>query len=136
MTKLIIRLGINAIAVYAAIYFLNGHGISAEANSWWYYIVLGVIFAVVNAVLRPILVTLSCPLILLTLGLGTLLINTLMFYLSGLIGQYFGFGFSVDGFWPAFLGSLIVSVVSFVLGLFFQDELKGRRSRPKPRRDY
>jgi putative membrane protein len=58
-----------------------------------------------------------------------------MFYLSGLIGQYFGFGFSVDGFWPAFFGSLIVSVVTTVLGWLFRDELYGRRPRPKPRRD-
>ena len=135
MTKLLIRLGINALAVYAAIYLLNGRGITAEASGWWYYLVLGLIFGLVNAILRPILITLSCPLIILTLGLGSLLINTLMFYLSGLIGQYFGFGFSVDGFWPAFFGSLIVSVVTTVLGLLFHDELYGRRSRPKPRRD-
>jgi putative membrane protein len=135
MTKLLIRLGINAIAVYAAIFLLNGRGINAEASGWLYYIVLGLIFGLVNAILRPFLVFLSCPLIILTLGLGSLLINTLMFYLSGLIGQYFGFGFSVDGFWPAFFGSLIVSVVSFILGMLFHDELKGRRPLPRPRRD-
>jgi putative membrane protein len=133
MTRLLIRLGINAIAVYAAIYLLNGNGITAEPTSWWYYLGLGMIFGLVNAVLRPLLMALSCPLIVLTLGLGTLLINTLMFFLSGWIGLYFGIGFSVDGFWPAFIGSLIVSVVSFVLGLLFHDELKGRK--PRPRRD-
>ena len=131
MTKMIIRLAINAVAVFAAIYFLNGRGITAEASGWWYYIGLGLIFGLVNAVLRPLLVVLSCPLLVLTLGLGTLLINTLLFYLSGLIGQYFGIGFTVDGFWPAFLGSLIVSVVSFILGLLFHDELKGRRPQPR-----
>ena len=132
MTKLIIRLGINTIAVYAAIYLLNGRGITAEASSWWYYIGLGLILGLVNAILRPILVGLSCPLIILTLGLGTLLINTLMFYLSGVIGLYFGIGFTVDGFWPAFFGSVIVSVVSLILGMLFHDELKGRRPRPRP----
>ena len=131
MTKLLIRLGINAIAVYAAIFVLSGRGITAEPASWWYYIGLGLIFGLVNAILRPLLVTLSCPLIILTLGLGTLLINTLMFYLSGLIGSYFGIGFTVDGFWPAFFGSLIVTAVSFVLGILFHDELKGRRPRPR-----
>ena len=130
MTKLIIRLGINAVAVFAAIFLLNGRGINADPSGWVYYIVLGLIFGLVNAILRPILVTLSCPIIILTLGLGTLLINTLMFYLSGLIGTYFGFGFTVDGFWPAFLGGLIVSVVSFILGMFFHDELKSRGPRP------
>ena len=126
MTKLFIRLGINAVAVYAAIYFLNGRGITANPDSWFYYLALGLIFGVVNAVLRPLLITLSCPLIILTLGLGTLLINTLLFYLSGLIGQYFGVGFTVDGFMPAFLGSLIISVVSLVLSALFQGELNGK----------
>lgn len=135
MTRLLIRLGINAIAVYAAIYLLNGRGIVAESSGWWYYIGLGLIFGLVNAIIRPILSFLSCPIIILTLGLGSLLINTLMFYLSGLIGQYFGLGFSVDGFWPAFFGSLIVSVVSTILGMIFHDELHGRMPRPKPRRD-
>jgi putative membrane protein len=126
MMKLLIRLGINAVAVYAAIYLLNGRGIDANPDSWFYYLALGLIFGVVNAVLRPLLVTLSCPLIILTLGLGTLLINTLLFYLSGLIGQYFGVGFTVNGFIPAFLGSLIVSVVSLVLSALFHGELNGK----------
>ena len=133
MTKLIIRLGINAVAVFAAIYFLNGHGIHAEPTGWLYYVSLGLIFGLVNAILRPLLVTLSCPLIILTLGLGTLLINTLLFYLSGLIGQYFGVGFSVDGFVPAFLGSLIVSVVSLVLSALLHSELNDKKSK---RRDW
>jgi putative membrane protein len=132
MTKLFIRLGINAVAVYAAIYLLNGRGITANPDSWFYYIALGLIFGLVNAVLRPLLVTLSCPLIILTLGLGTLLINTLLFFLSGLIGQVFGVGFTVDGFWPAFLGSLIVSIVSVVLASLFHGQLNdNNRQRQK-----
>ena len=85
------------------------------------------IFGLVNAVIRPILTVLSCPMIILSLGLGSLLINTLMFYLTGLIGTQFGVGFTVDGFWPTFLGGLIVSIVSFVLSMFFSSELKGRK---------
>ena len=129
MTKLFIRLGINAVAVYAAIYLLNGRGINANPESWLYYIGLGLIFGLVNAVLRPILITMSCPLIILTLGLGTLLINTLLFWLSGLIGQNFGMGFTVDGFWPAFFGSLIVSVVSLILSVVFAGPLNDRGYR-------
>lgn len=130
MIKLLVRWGINAVAVFAAIYLMRGHGITADASGWLYYVVLGLIFGLVNAILRPILVAVSCPILVLTLGLGTLLINTLLFFLSGLIGQYFGMGFSVDGFVPAFLGALIVSVVSFVLSAFFHDELRGGHSRP------
>jgi putative membrane protein len=53
------------------------------------------------------------------LGFGTLLVNTLLFVLAGWIGTQFQVGFTVDGFIPAFLGALIVSVVSFVLNLIF-----------------
>lgn len=125
--KFILRVIVNAVAIFAAIYLLQGSGINAEGTGWAYFLVLGLIFSLVNAILRPILVTLSCPMLILTLGLGTLLINTLLFFLTGVIGRQFGYGFTVDGFWPAFLGALIVSVVNFVLGIFLKDELSGRR---------
>lgn len=124
MNKFVTRVLINAVAMFAAIFLLNGHGLNAETNAWWGFLILGVIFGVVNAVIRPILTVVSCPFILLTLGLGTLLINTLMFYLAGLMGKWFGVGFTVEGFVPAFLGALIVSVVSFILSWFLKDELK------------
>ena len=127
MSKLIIRWGINAVALYAAIYLLAGRGINPQFTNWYEIIWLALIFGLVNAVIRPLLTVLSCPMLLLTLGLGSLLINTLMFYLTGLIGTQFGVGFTVDGFWPAFLGGLIVSIVSFVLSLLFNSELKGRK---------
>jgi putative membrane protein len=130
MTKLLIRLGINAVALYAAVFFLNGHGITPQSTNWLTFIWLALIFGLINAILRPLLVAVSCPLIILTLGLGSLLINTLLFYLAGLIGTYFSVGFTVDGFIPAFLGSLIVSVVGFVLSLVFHDELNEHRRRP------
>jgi putative membrane protein len=53
------------------------------------------------------------------------------FWLAGLIGNQFGVGFTVDGFWPAFLGSLIVSLVSIILTLFVKDELAGKRPEKK-----
>ncbi len=129
MTKLFIRLGINAVGLYAAIYLLRGQGITPQFENWWEIIWLALIFGLINALIRPILTVISCPLIILTLGLGSLLINTLMFYLAGLIGTQFGVGFTVSGFLPAFFGGLIVSVVSFVLSMVFHDELKGRRKQ-------
>jgi putative membrane protein len=135
MTKLILRWAINAVALWAAITFVPG--IEETRTGWLPIVLLALIFGLVNALLRPLLELLTCPLIILTLGLGTLLINTLLFWLTGLIGQYFGIGFTVppgwDGFWAAFLGALVVSVVSVVLTLLLKDELRGRR-RPRPRR--
>jgi putative membrane protein len=122
MKKLIIRLVINAIALYIAVIVLNGNGIHPQNDSWLSILLLAILFGLVNALLRPLLIVLSCPLIILTLGLGTILINTLLFYLTGLIGTQFGIGFTVDGFWPALWGAIIVSVVSFVLSIFLKDD--------------
>jgi putative membrane protein len=121
MKKFIIRLLINAVGLYLAIALLNGRGIIPQSNHWASLLWLALIFGLVNAILRPILVVAGCPFIILTLGFGTLLINTLLFYLAGIIGTNFGVGFTVTGFWPALLGSLIVSVVSMVLSSIFRE---------------
>ncbi|HVN16079.1 MAG TPA: phage holin family protein [Anaerolineales bacterium] len=125
MTKFILRWVINAIALYLAIFLLNGRGVEFNGN-WVSIVWLALIFGLINAFLRPLLKILTCPLIILTLGLFTLLINTFLFWLTGQIGQAFNLGLSVVGFWPAFFGGLIVSVVSIVLSLILKDELKGK----------
>lgn len=120
--RILIRLVINAVAIYAAVALLNGNGLSMESsNSWVSFLWLALIFAVINALLKPILVTLGCPFVILTLGLGTLLINTLLFYVTAYIGNYFNVGFSITSFWGAFFGSIIVSIVSVVLNSIFRD---------------
>jgi putative membrane protein len=100
---------------------MNGHGIVPQSTNWLAFLALAVIFGLINAILRPLLTVLSCPLLILTLGLGTLLINTLLFYLAGLLGKAFGVGFTVEGFLPAFLGAFIVSIISFILSLVFRE---------------
>ena len=125
MNHFILRWLINAVALYAAVTLLNGHGISLiEGNTWLSYVWLALIFGLLNAFLRPLLYILTCLLNILTLGLFTLIINTFLFWLTGVIGATFHIGFLVDGFWPAFLGGLIVSVVSMVLTMILKDEMK------------
>lgn len=119
--KLIIRLLINAVALYAAVALLNDTYIFPSTDNWLDFIWLALIFGLVNAIIRPIVLALSCPIIVLTLGLGTLLVNMLMFWLAGLIGNEFGVGFTVNGFLGAFLGALIVGVVSFILSAIFRE---------------
>ena len=126
MVKFILRLIINGVGLYVALLILQGHGITVQSTNWLSFIWLAIIFGLINAFLRPIIKLLTCPLLVLTLGLGTLLINTGLFYLAGYIGSQFGVGFTVDGFLPAFLGALIVSAVSIVLSLVFKEELKKR----------
>ncbi len=122
MNRFLIRWGINAVALYVAVALVPG--IQPQSTNWLAFIWLALIFGVVNAFLNPLLKFLTCPLILLTLGLFTLVINTGLFYLAGNIGSSFGVGFTVDNFWSALLGSIVVSVISIVLSLVFKDELK------------
>jgi putative membrane protein len=124
MDKFFLRLVINAVALYAAVALIPAIE-PLPGTSWVSYLGLALIFGFLNALVRPLLKFLTCPLIILTLGLFTLVINTLLFWLTGRIGQNFRIGFSVDGFWPAFLGGLIVSIVSVVLTAVFKDEKRG-----------
>lgn len=124
MKKFLIQLLINAFAFFVAITLLNGQGIDPQGNAVADYLILAFIFGVINAILRPILTVLGCPVIILTLGLGILLINTLLFYLTGWIGTRFGVGFIVHGFVPAFLGALIVSVIGIFFHWMLRSELK------------
>ena len=109
MTKFILRLAVNAVALYLAVYFVPGVNLEGGFVS---IIWLALIFGLINAFLRPLLKLLTCPLIFLTLGLFTLLINTFLFWLTGEIGQAFGIGFTV---------------VSVIMSLILRDEIKGRR---------
>ncbi len=126
MTKFILRLIINAVALYLAVLIVPGINLqSSMASLIW----LALIFGVINALFRPLLKLLTCPLILLTLGLFTLVINTFLFWLTSVIGQWFGIALLISDpvWWNAFLGGLIVSIVSVVMTLILKDELKGRR---------
>jgi putative membrane protein len=124
MTKFILRWVINAIALFAAIYLVPGVILQ---GSWTSIIWLALIFVLINAFLRPLLKLLTCPLILLTLGLFTLLINTFLFWLTEPVAQFFGINLMINDFWSAFLGGLVVTVVSVVMSLILKDELKSRR---------
>ena len=126
MNRFFIRWAINAIALYIAINIVPG--IQAQSTQWMAIFGLALIFGLVNALIGPIIKILTCPLIILTLGLFTLLINTLIFYLAGQIGTWFGIGFEVSGFGTAFLGGLVTSVVSIFLTLLFKDEMKSRKN--------
>jgi putative membrane protein len=122
MTKFILRWIINAIAIFLAIKFVPGIHLESLVSIIW----LALIFGLANAFLRPLLKLLTCPLIILTLGLFTMLINAFLFWLTGQIGQAFGIALTFDGFWPIFLGALVISIVSIILSLILKDELKGR----------
>ena len=112
--KLIARWIIAALALFVAAWLVPG--IRVDGGGWVAYAVMAVVLGLVNAVVRPLLKLLSCPLIILTLGLFVLVINAVTLLPASTIAvNVFGVGFRVDGFWSAVLGSLIVSVVTVIL---------------------
>jgi putative membrane protein len=122
--KFILRWAINSVALYVAIILLPKYII--YQGNWVDIIWLALIFGLVNAILRPPFKALSCLLIILTLGLFTLVINTLLFALTGWIGSQWHIGFKLaePWFWSAFLGSLVTTLVGGVLNGLLRDNRK------------
>ena len=125
--KMLIRWAISALSLFSAAWFVPGIHVD-DGRGWVVYAVMAVILGLANALIRPFLKLLTCPLIMLTLGLFTLVINALTLLIaSSVANNFLQVGFYVDGFWPAFWGAIIVSIVSIVLNAFVHDEKKDRR---------
>ncbi len=118
--KLLLRWVIVSFSLFVAAKLVPG--IDAQRSSWTLFAVMAIILGGVNAVIRPLLRLLSCPLIILTLGLFLLVINGITLWLASYIAvHWFQVGFYVRGFWPAFWGALVVSAVSFVLTVLIRE---------------
>ena len=118
---------INTLAVLAAVYIVPG--IRFRDDSLWTPFVTSLVLGILNAFIRPILMFLTLPLLIFTLGLFTLVINALLLsFVSLLLGRYF----VVDNFGAAFLGALVISIVSLVLN--FITGTKRARVRVERRR--
>ncbi len=119
--KLILRWLITAASLYIAVLVVPG--ITVSGDRWLAFAIMALILGLVNAIIRPILKVVSCGFIVLTLGLFIFVINALTFWLASEITQnWFNLGFKVNNFWSALLGSLIVSVVSFILSQILIDK--------------
>ncbi len=122
--RLLLRWLITTVAVAAAAWILPGINVEPEAKAIVVFAIFALILAFVNAVIRPILALLSCGCIVATLGLFMLVINAVSLLLASWIAQQLGVGFVVEGFWPAFWGSIIISIVSFTLSVLLPDPEK------------
>ncbi len=112
--KLLIRWFVTCIALVAAAWLVPG--IRVEREAWTVFAGMALILGLVNAFIRPLLKLLSCPFIILTLGFFVLVINGITLWLASAIAvEWFHVGYYVDGYWSAFLGALIVSIVSVIL---------------------
>lgn len=112
--RFIIRTIITAVALWVAVALLPGISYS---GAWWGLLIVALVFGVINALVRPVLVLLSCPLIVLTLGLFIFILNAFLLWLTGQVSGALGVDFRVTGFFSAVLGGIIVGLVSTALNL-------------------
>ena len=117
MRELLLRWLVTTLALYIAVQVVPGITFD-PAHGAWRLILVAVVFGGVNALLRPILTLLTCPLILLTFGLFFLVVNALLLLATSWASLSLGLGFSVDGFWAAFWGGVVVSIASTILFAF------------------
>ena len=111
----LLRLLINAAALWVAIQLVAGIG---HSGSEWSLLFVALVFGVLNASIKPLLTLLTLPFLILTLGLFLFVINALMLMMTSWVSGLLNLGFHVDGFWDAFVGGLIISIVSLVLSVF------------------
>nr|WP_218902436.1 phage holin family protein [Streptomonospora nanhaiensis] len=113
------RIFINAVAIWAAVFLIEGLDVQTESptQTILVYVALGAIFGLVNAVIKPIVKTVGCAFYVLTLGLIALVVNALLLLLTAWIAGALDLPFTIDGFWPALLGAIVVAVVSWLLSL-------------------
>ncbi len=114
----ILRLIINAIAFYLIAVYVPG----IHANSFTAALVAAIIFGIVNAIIRPLVLLITLPLTIVTVGLFIIIINALMFWLTAAIAP----GFKVYGFVPALEGAIIMMIVSFIVSHLFKSEPRRR----------
>lgn len=125
--KIIVKIAVTGAAFWIASWLLSGIQIGTAQDSLTDRLltlgVIAVIFGVVNAVLKPIIKTLGCGFYILTLGLFSLVVNAALFLLVAWIAEQFDLVFGVDHFGWAILGSLVVTVASWVINLVLPDRV-------------
>jgi putative membrane protein len=114
----ILQILVNAGALYVAVLIVPGLDFEQTSDDWWWkFLLVAVAFSLVNSYLRPILRILTFPISLVTMGLFLLVINALMLLLTGLISDQLDLGLQVADFWAALLGSIVISLVGWVLSM-------------------
>jgi len=121
----LVRWLFNSLGLWVAARIFNGHGISYdESQGLALFLLLGFVLSIINVILKPIIIILSLPAILLTLGLFTLIVNGLMVYLAGQLVP----NVSIT-FWTAVLAGMIVSLINYVLTNLIDLQSRGKNER-------
>jgi putative membrane protein len=109
-----LRLLINAAALWVATRLISGVTFTGD---WLPFFGVALVFGIVNSVIGPVVKILSIPFIIFTLGFFLLVVNGLLLWLTSSLSGALGLGFHVSGFWAAFFGALVVSIVSTLLSM-------------------
>lgn len=110
----VLQILVNAAALWVAVLIVPGLSWSGE---WWKFLLVAVAFSLINSYIKPILRILTFPISILTLGLFLLVINALLLLLLDAISKQLALGFSARDFWAALLGSVVISLVGWVLSM-------------------
>ncbi|WP_037574382.1 phage holin family protein [Phaeacidiphilus oryzae] len=123
MVHFVVKTLINAAAIAVAAWIVHGITLTGDstAQKAWTLVVVALIFGVINWLVKPVVKFFSFPLFVLTIGLFTFVVNALMFWLTSWVSGRLNLDFHVDGFLPALLGSLIVTVVAWILHVVLPD---------------
>ena len=114
LRSVVLKWLITSLAIFAAIYLVPGIHFTGPG---WQLGIIAAIFSMVNLLLRPILMLITCPMIILTLGLFSVAINALMLILTANVAVYLGIEYSIDSFTTAFIGALVSSFTSLILNM-------------------
>jgi len=114
MRGFVVRWVVNAIALVITAMIISG----MDFNGILAPFVAALVIGVLNAIVRPILIVITLPINILTLGLFTFVVNAVMIQITASVVS----GFQVTGFWAAFIGSILMSIVSFILSFFINDK--------------
>lgn len=129
MGKFLLRLIITAIAIWLTSSILSGVHMQPYSDSdWWSvalsYLVVALVFALVNTIVGSVIRVVAFPLYILTLGLVSFVVNGLLLLLVAKIGDLMGYGLQVDGFWWAVLGAIVISLINAVLSSLIRPQLR------------
>lgn len=125
--KLIVRTLVSALALWLTSLLLDGvHAPPAQSDSQFvlYLLGAGLIFTLVTSIIRPIVVILSIPFYIVTLGLWALVVNAIILLMSSWLAGQFGWGLTVDGFWWAVAGGLVIAIIAMIADAVLPRELR------------
>ena len=122
MTRFVVRLLINALALWATTSLVSGvsvdaYGSEGTTETVLTYLLVALIFGVVNGVVGTVIRVVAFPLYVLTLGLLSLIVNGLLLVIVAAVSDVIGFGLQVDGFWWGVLGALVLAIVAWLIGI-------------------